>query len=152
MYDLNNLVLQGRIVRNAEFTTTDTGLPVARFSIASNRYRKVGEEYVEVASYFPIVLFGKPAVALRDRLVRGQQMTVEGFLKQDKWEKDGVKHSEIKIGIIRVYLTGYPPAQTQEGISSNPVPAQGNVAVSAAELSTEICPPEGLGFEEAVPF
>ena len=48
MYDLNNLVLQGRIVRNAEFTTTDTGLPVARFSIASNRYRKVGEEYVEV--------------------------------------------------------------------------------------------------------
>ena len=111
MYDLNNLVLQGRIVRNAEFTTTDTGLPV-----------------------------------------RGQQMTVEGFLKQDKWEKDGVKHSEIKIGVIRIYLTGYPPAQTQEGMSSNPVPVQGNVAVSAAELSTEICPPDGLGFEEAVPF
>ena len=62
------------------------------------------------------------------------------------------KDSKIKIGVIRIYLTGYPPAQTQEGISSNPVPAQGNVAVSAAELSTEICPPDGLGFEEAVPF
>ena len=152
MYDLNNLVLQGRIVRNAEFTTTDTGLPVARFSIASNRYRKVGDAYEEVASFFPIVLFGKPAVALKDRLVRGQQMTVEGFLKQDKWEKDGVKHSEIRIGVIRVYLTGNPPAQNPEGLSQEVYPSQGHVAVSAADVNTEICPTDGLGFEEDVPF
>ena len=40
MSDLNNLTVQGRIVKNAEFTTTDAGLRIARFSIATNRYRK----------------------------------------------------------------------------------------------------------------
>lgn len=60
MSDLNNLTVQGRIVKNAEFTTTDAGLRIARFSIATNRYRKnpdgtAGEE----AYFFPLAVFGK---------------------------------------------------------------------------------------------
>lgn len=41
MSDLNNLTVQGRIVKNAEFTTTDAGLRIARFSIATNRIEKI---------------------------------------------------------------------------------------------------------------
>ena len=57
MSDLNNLTVQGRIVKNAEFTTTDAGLRIARFSIATNRYRKnpdgtAGEE----AYFFPLAV------------------------------------------------------------------------------------------------
>ena len=119
MSDLNKVTIQGRIVRDAEFSTTDTGLMVGRFSIATNRYKKnldgtPGEEVF----FFPLVVFGKYAENLKQFLVKGQQLIVEGYLRQNYWEKDGEKKHEISISVENVHLVFGNKKTTAEKDSS----------------------------------
>ena len=34
---------------------------------------------------------------LKPKLIKGRQITVSGYLKQDRWEKDGQKQSRVQI-------------------------------------------------------
>ena len=52
MSDLNIVALMGRITRDAEMKTTASGKNFVRFSIAVNRTRKQGENYISVPSFF----------------------------------------------------------------------------------------------------
>lgn len=105
MSNLNKVMVQGRVVRNAESTTSDSGLKVVKFSIATNRYKKnpdgtPGEEVF----FFPLVVFGKYAENIESFLLKGQQVIVEGYLRQNRWEKDGEKRTEIAIGVEKLHL------------------------------------------------
>lgn len=147
MSDLNKVTVQGRIVRNAEFTTTESGIKMARFAIATNRYRKnpdgtPGEE----AFFFPIVIFGKYAETLEAYLFKGQQMIVDGYLRQNRWEKDGEKHSEIAIGVKEIHLifSGKKDEQNSGDLNGN------------TSVEVEVPPSENESFEntfeEDIPF
>ena len=50
------------------------------------------------------VIFGNYAEKMHKYLVKGQKVIVEGFLRQDKWEKEGVKKSAISIGVNNIHL------------------------------------------------
>lgn len=105
MSDLNRVTVQGRIVRNAEFTTTESGLKVGRFTIATNRYKRNPDgSHGEESYFFPLAVFGKYAENLEQYLVKGQQVIVDGYIRQHRWEKDGEKKSEIGIGVERIHL------------------------------------------------
>ena len=57
--DLNNLVIYGRIVRDAEMKVTKNDKKIVSFSVANNRSRKNSEgEFEQFAYFFPITLFG----------------------------------------------------------------------------------------------
>ena len=69
MADINHVVLVGRLTRDAELKYTQGGAAVCKFSIAINRRRKNGEEWVEEVNYFDIVLWGRQGEALNQYLV-----------------------------------------------------------------------------------
>ena len=91
--DTNQVVLIGRLTREAETSYANSGIAIAKFSLA------VGEKYKdkENTSFFNCVLFGKTAENLITYLTKGKQVCVVGKLKQDRWEKDGAKKSSISI-------------------------------------------------------
>ena len=91
--DTNQVVLIGRLVRDAETAYANSGMAIAKFSLA------VGEKYKdkENTSFFNCVLFGKTAENLITYLTKGKQVCVVGKLKQDRWEKDGAKKSSVSI-------------------------------------------------------
>ena len=64
MSDMNMVALMGRITRDAEMKTTASGKSFVRFSIAVNRTRKQGEEYMDVPSFFVLHHFGKAATGI----------------------------------------------------------------------------------------
>jgi len=82
MRDINVVVLVGRLTRDSELKYTKSGMPIARFSVAVNRSRKQGEEWVDEVSYFDIDFWGKGAEAVNRYLTKGQQVGVEGELRQ----------------------------------------------------------------------
>ncbi len=106
MADINRVIIVGRLTRDAELKYTSGGSPVAKFGIAVNRRRKVGDQWEEEANFFDVVVWGRTAEALNQYLVRGKQIGVEGELRQDRWEQDGQKRSRVEIVASNIMLLG----------------------------------------------
>ena len=106
MNDLNHVVLIGRLTQDAELKYTQNGYAISSFSIAVNRSRKNGEQWVEEANFFEVSLFGKAAENLKPYLVKGKQVAIDGELRQDRWESEGQKRSKVVIVANNVQLVG----------------------------------------------
>lgn len=106
MTDLNHVTLIGRLTRDAELKYTQNGFAISNFSVAVNRRRKNGEQWVEEAHFFDITLYGKSAESLKQYLIKGKQIAVDGELRQDRWEQDGQQRSKVVIAANNVQLLG----------------------------------------------
>ena len=102
MTDINSVVLVGRITKDVgsderSFSYIGNGTAKAVVNIAVNRGVKKGDKWEDEASFFDVVIWGKTAENLKPRLTKGTQITVSGYLKQDRWEKDGQKQSRVQV-------------------------------------------------------
>lgn len=106
MADINNVVLVGRLTRDAELKYTTSGQAVCKFSIAVNRRRKNGEQWEDEANFFDVVLWGRQGEALGQYLLKGKTIGVEGELRQDRWQQDGQNRSKVEIVADNIQLLG----------------------------------------------
>ena len=109
MTDINSLTVIGRIVRDLDensYTVLESGTARANVSIAVNRSVKKDGQWIDDTSFFDITIWGKTAENLKPYLTKGKQIAVSGYLKQDRWEKDGKKNSRVYIVAETVELVG----------------------------------------------
>lgn len=106
MADINNVVLVGRLTRDAELKYTNSGLAICNMSIAINRRRKSEDQWIEEANFFNIILWGKRAEALTQYLVKGKQIAIQGELKQNRWEQEGQPRSKVEVVANNIQLLG----------------------------------------------
>ena len=111
MTDMNHVTLIGRLTRDVgaderSFAYLPSGQARANVSIAVNRSRKNGDQWVDEVSYFDVTIWGKQAESLKPYLTKGKQIAIEGYLRQDRWEKDGQKQSRVTITATNVQLLG----------------------------------------------
>lgn len=111
MTDVNRVNIIGRLTRDItsderSFAYLPNGTARANVSIAVNRSRKNGDQWVDEVSYFDVTIWGKTAENLKPYLTKGKQIAVDGYLRQDRWEKDGQKNSRISIVAENVQLLG----------------------------------------------
>ena len=159
MTDLNHVVLIGRLTKDLgaderSFGYIANGQARANVSIAVNRSRKNGEQWIDEANYFDVTIWGKTAENLKPYLTKGKMIAVDGYLKQDRWEKDGQKMSKVSIVANNVQLiggrnegsqpTGGAPTFTQ--ISNSPVPS------GYTSYQNEPYGDTGSDFPEDIPF
>lgn len=104
--DINHVVIVGRLTRDAELKYTNTGMALTKLGIAVNRRMKQGDQWVDEANFFDATLWGKRGESLNQYLSRGQQVAIDGELRQDRWEKDGVKNSRVTIHVNDIQLLG----------------------------------------------
>lgn len=91
MFDLNNVSLIGRLVRDVELKTVRDDLKLAKFTIANNVGNKTETNFIDC------VAFGKMAENASKYLKKGDLFALTGQIKQNKWEKDGKKYSRLEI-------------------------------------------------------
>lgn len=143
MNDLNSVILIGRITRDAEVSYTANGSAISNLSIAVNRSKKNGDTWVDEVSFFDVEVWGKIAESLKPYLTKGKQISVRGYLKQDRWEKDGVKGSRVKIVSEELQLIG----------GTNQNQANPNPQASAPAFKPNPNPmPSNNAFPEDMPF
>jgi single-strand DNA-binding protein len=111
--DVNRVILIGRCTRDAELKYTSGGMAVCKFAIAVNRRKKNGDQWVDEASFFDVVAWGKIGEALNQYLVKGKQVAVEGELHQNRWEQDGQSRSKVEINADNIQLLGGGTEQTE---------------------------------------
>lgn len=122
MTDINSVIVCGHLVRDVEkIEYLPNGTPKIEFSIASNRSVKKGEEWISESSFFNVVYFGKVAEALQKILLKGVQVVIEGSLRQDRWEKDGVKNQKIYIVANNIQLNSSARGRTESAPSESTV-------------------------------
>jgi single-strand DNA-binding protein len=109
MADLNHVVLVGRLTRDAELKYTANGQAVCKFSVAVNRRRKNGDQWVDEANFFDIVVWGRQGETLNQYLIKGKLVGVDGELRQDRWEQDGQNRSKVEIVATNLQLLGGNP-------------------------------------------
>jgi single-strand DNA-binding protein len=109
MADLNHVMIIGRLTRDAEFKYITSGQAICKFSVAVNRRRKNGDQWVDEANFFDVTLWGRQAESLNQYLQKGRQIAVEGELRQDRWEQDGQNRSKVEIVANNIQLLGGNP-------------------------------------------
>ena len=157
MTDLNHVVLIGRLTKDLgtderSFGYVANGQARANVSIAVNRSRKNGDQWVDEVNYFDVTIWGKTAENLKPYLTKGKQIAIDGYLKQDRWEKDGQKMSKISIVANNVQLLG-GKNDAQPGGAPKFQPSN-NAAAGGFQggYSSESYGDTGSDFPEDIPF
>ncbi|MCI9488299.1 MAG: single-stranded DNA-binding protein [Lachnospiraceae bacterium] len=89
---MNKVILMGRLTRDPEirYTQGDASMVVARYTLAVNRYRKVGGE--QQADFVSCVVFRKGAEFAEKYLHQGVKILVSGQIRTGSYvNKDGQK-------------------------------------------------------------
>jgi single-strand DNA-binding protein len=105
--DINTVVQCGRLTKDAEVRYTSGGMAIASLSLAVNGSKKVGDKWEDEAHFFDATILGNRAEALKPYLTKGQQVCIQGSLKQERWKsQDGSNRSKVVILIDNLQLVG----------------------------------------------
>jgi len=96
---LNKVTIIGMVGRDPEMRYTPGGRPVTSFSVAVPRTWTASDgERREETEWFNVVAWGNLAEICKARLVRNDQVYVEGRLQTRGWEDhDGKKHYRTEV-------------------------------------------------------
>lgn len=101
--NMNIVMLRGNLARDPELRLVNTGdkkTAVVNFTIAVSReFKKANGTQDKVTSFIQCEAWDSGAEAIATSLKKGDLVMVEGSLRNDSWEKDGVKHSTIKVRV-----------------------------------------------------
>lgn len=99
---LNKVMLIGNLGRDPEIRSTQSGQPVANFSLATNRRwtdRSTGQRQ-EQTEWHNIVCFGRQAEIAGQYLHKGRQIFVEGRLQTSSWDDRNTGEKKYRTEII----------------------------------------------------
>ena len=112
--DLNSLILEGNLVRDAELIEPAEGFKICKFTIAVNRwYKNKNDEGVDEVSYFDVEVYGKAAEACVNKATKGRSIRVVGRLKQAQWKDDEGKYMS-RIYVVAEHIEYKPVFNKQE--------------------------------------
>lgn len=101
---MNKVMLLGRLTKDPEFRKTQTGKPVANFTLAVNKkvINKNGEKQVD---YCNIVAWNNQAEFVNKFFKKGQQVSIVGRLETRSYTgNDGIKRYSTEVIAEELYF------------------------------------------------
>lgn len=141
----NKTILMGRLVRDPELNTTNSGIAVCKFTVAVNRpYQKDKEQQ---ADFINVTAWRGTAEFVDKYFSKGKMIIVEGKLQNNDYtDKDGVKHYSMVVQADNVNFGG----GKSDSDSASQVEANNSRIIQAVEGTSDS--PIGVGdlseFEE----
>lgn len=83
---MNKAILYGNLTRDPELKNLPSGGQVASFGVATNRRVKKDEQWVDVAEFHNVVVFGRQAETCAQYLKKGSSALIEGRIQTRSWE------------------------------------------------------------------
>ena len=102
---LNSITLAGRIVKDPELRTTQSGVSVASYTVAVERdFQQGGEKKTD---FVRVVSWRQTAEFVGKYFHKGSLIILSGRLESRQWEdKDGQKRAEWEVVADHVYFGG----------------------------------------------
>lgn len=100
---MNIVILRGNLTRDPEIRAVNTGgkqTHVVNFTVATSReFTRANGTRDKITSFIPCEAWDSGAETISGSFSKGDLVMVEGSLRNDSWEKDGVKHSSLKLRV-----------------------------------------------------
>ena len=108
MASVNKVILVGNLGRDPEVRYTQSGTPVANFTLATtDRWNDQSGEKQERTEWHRIVVWGKQAEIAGEYLRKGKQIFVEGSLQTREWtDRDGNKRYTTEVKAMNFQMLG----------------------------------------------
>jgi single-strand DNA-binding protein len=138
MKSINKVTLIGHCGKQPEVRYTQSGSPVANFSLATNESwtSKTGERQ-DTTEWHRIVAWGKLAEICQEYVHKGSYLYIEGKIQTRSYDdRDGVKRYITEIKAMEVGLLDRKPGLESAG----------------GEPPIDTLPPESGGGDDEVPF
>jgi len=122
---MNMVALRGNLARDPELRKVGSGdksTSVVNFTIATSReFTRADGTKDKITSFIPCEAWDSGAENISQTFKKGDLVFVEGSIRNDSWEKDGVKHSTLKIRVNNFAkipkLTKKNSNQTEEAVA-----------------------------------
>ena len=138
---LNSSIIMGRLTANPELRHTNSGVPVASFTLAVDRdfsNKETGEKEVD---FIDVVAWRSTAEFVSKYFTKGRMAVASGRLQIRTWtDKDGNKRRNAEVHAENVYFADSKKAATEGGTFAYPA----SIDPSSFPVMTE--PDEGLPF------
>ena len=106
MASFNRVILVGNLTRDPELRYIPSGTAVSDIGLAVNDRVKRGDQWVDEVTFVDVTMWGRTAEIANEYLSKGSPVLIEGRLKLDRWEKDGQKHSKLRVTCDRMQMVG----------------------------------------------
>ncbi len=106
---VNKVILVGNLGKDPEVKYTPSGVPVAKFSIATNeRFKDKAGEWQDRTEWHNIVAWQRLAEIIGEYVKKGSKIYIEGKLQTSSWEdkQSGEKKYRTEIVAQEVVLLG----------------------------------------------
>lgn len=101
----NRVILMGRLTRDPELRTTQSGIAMCRFSVAVERAYSRGEE--KQTDFFDVTVWRQTAEFVSKYFSKGRMILIEGSIQNNNYtDQNGVKHYATAIMGERVSFCG----------------------------------------------
>lgn len=154
---LNKVMLIGNLGKDPEIKYTPSGVPVAKFSIATNEsYKDKGGEWQERTEWHNIVAWQRLAEIIGEYVKKGSKIYVEGRLQTSSWEdkQSGEKKYKTEIVATSILLLGGRGAgdPDTEGRSRGAAASNSGSMDQRPPQAAEDVPQEAGITDEDIPF
>ena len=130
---VNKVILVGNLGKDPEVKYLDADKVVATLALAtSERYTDRNGNKVENTEWHNLELWDGLAKVAEKYLTKGSMIYVEGKIKTDSYEKDGIKRYSTKIRVNNMNMIGKPAGNT-----SNSTPPQSTPTAEPAKKQVE---------------
>ena len=114
MNNLNSIILEGNLVRDASLAEPVPGFKKCIFSVGVNRfYKNKKNEAVDEVSFFDIETYGRMAEYCSEKAKKGRGVRVVGRLKQDSWKDDSGK-TQSRVYVVAEHIEYKPEKKSEE--------------------------------------
>ena len=111
---MNQVTLMGRLTRDPELRHTQSGLPVASFSLAVDR--RFGSKENRETDFIDIVAWRQTAEFVSKYFTKGRMCAVTGSLQIRQWQdKDGNNRRTAEVVADQIYFAGDKPQGGGQG-------------------------------------
>ena len=115
---MQNLVtLIGRLTRDPEFRLTPSGIPVVKFTVAIDNFKRDSENS---ADFIRVTAWRRLAEICNQFLKKGRLVAIEGRLQIDSYEKDGESREFAEVVADTMQMLEKSGTESSASIPSDP--------------------------------
>jgi single-strand DNA-binding protein len=120
---LNTTTIMGRLTTDPNLSQTPSNISVCKFSVAvyDDYQNKDGKHATQ---FIPVIAWRATAEFISRNFTKGKLIIVQGKLKNNNYEKDGVKHYSMQLEAENVYFGGDKPHTSSDSVTTQPEPEE----------------------------
>lgn len=120
MNAMNQIIIEGNVVRDSVVKETPRGMRVATIPIASNRfYKDANGNFQSDVSFFDVQAWGENfCKRVAQNAVKGRAVRIVGRLKQDRWKGENGKMAS-RIYIVADHIDFKPVSKENSSLNED---------------------------------